>query len=257
MNNFLLQPYRTESGLAGGMRQPADAVRASMPTLPAQAACLIVDAREYAAGGFGIRLLMESHLEAVIDGLILAAYACGAELGYIFVSGRYPLIWRNLQTIIRERREMGMLGTRIFGTKFNFDMEARLDVMGEGSDALLLSQLAGRLLPPSTQPADRGMAIVSVVEVIRLAQGWAAAKPPQMSETRLVAVSGATEHPGLYEIAAVGELKEVFTAVGVDADCVVQIEGAGPCYSVAEVVSGEMKLPQTNPLNLVVVEKPV
>jgi NADH:ubiquinone oxidoreductase subunit F (NADH-binding) len=248
MSDFLLRPYKTESALAHGMRQSAETVRASAALLPAAAEVLIVDGREYGEGAFALRTLMEAHLDAVLDGLILAGYATGAAIGYVFVSGRYPLIWRNLQTIIRDRREMGMLGARLFGTRFSFDIEARIDILGPGERGLLLSQLAGKLLPDNSE-GFAGTVVMRLQDVIRLAQGWADGAPDTIPAPRLVAVSGAVDTPGVFEWAEGASLAGLIGQAGGDPDGTVRIGGSEEILSVAALDS---TAPSDDPLNLIV-----
>ncbi len=74
-------------------------------------------------GAFMDRSIMESDPHEVIEGLIIAGYAVGANLGYIYVRAEYPLAVKRLETALSQAREKGLLGNRILGSDFSFDIQ--------------------------------------------------------------------------------------------------------------------------------------
>jgi NADP-reducing hydrogenase subunit HndC len=93
-------------------------------------------------GAFMDRTLMEGDPHAVLEGMIIGAYAIGSSEGYIYVRAEYPLAVKTLQRAILSAREAGLLGKNILGTDFSFDIKLNLGggafVCGE-STALMAS----------------------------------------------------------------------------------------------------------------------
>ena len=93
-------------------------------------------------GAFMDRTLMEGDPHAVLEGMIIGAYALGSQQGYIYVRLEYPLAVRHLLVAIEQARTLGLLGQNILGTGFNFDIQinrgAGAFVCGE-STALMAS----------------------------------------------------------------------------------------------------------------------
>jgi NADH-quinone oxidoreductase subunit F len=73
-------------------------------------------------GAFMDRSIMEGNPHSVIEGMIIGAYAIGSENGYIYVRNEYPLAIEHLKTAISQAREMGLLGHKILGSSFSFDI---------------------------------------------------------------------------------------------------------------------------------------
>lgn len=73
-------------------------------------------------GAFMDRSIMEGNPHSVIEGMLIGAYAIGSEHGYIYVRNEYPLAIEHLKTAISHAREMGLLGQKILGSSFSFDI---------------------------------------------------------------------------------------------------------------------------------------
>ena len=105
-------------------------------------------------GAFMDRSIMEGNPHSVIEGMMIAAIAVGAQKGYIYVRAEYPLAVERLQTAIDQAREVGLLGENILGTEFSFDIRinrgAGAFVCGEGS--ALTASIEGNRGMPRTKP---------------------------------------------------------------------------------------------------------
>ncbi|MFH1687009.1 MAG: NADH-ubiquinone oxidoreductase-F iron-sulfur binding region domain-containing protein [bacterium] len=101
-------------------------------------------------GAFMDRAIMEGDPHSVIEGMIIAAYAVGAEQGHIYVREEYPLAVVNLQKGIEQARGLGLLGDNIFGSDFSFDIKISRGggafVCGESS--ALMRSVAGEVGEP-------------------------------------------------------------------------------------------------------------
>jgi NADH-quinone oxidoreductase subunit F len=101
-------------------------------------------------GAFMDRAIMEGDPHSVIEGMIIAAFAVGAETGYVYVREEYPLAVINLQKGIEQAHELGLLGENIFDSDFSFDIHVSRGggafVCGESS--ALMRSVAGEVGEP-------------------------------------------------------------------------------------------------------------
>jgi len=114
---------------------------------------VICNADEGDPGAYMDRSILEGNPHAVIEGMIIGAYAIGAHEGYVYVRKEYPLAVENLSKAIADAREYGILGESVLGTDFGFDIKISKGggafVCGE-STALMLS-LEGKIGEPRTK----------------------------------------------------------------------------------------------------------
>ena len=108
------------------------------------------------------RSILEGDPHCVLEAMMIAGYAIGANKGYIYVRAEYPIAVHRFQTAIDQAREYGILGKNIFGTDFEFDLEVRLGAGAFvcGEETALLESIEGksgrpRLKPPF--PANSGL----------------------------------------------------------------------------------------------------
>jgi NADH-quinone oxidoreductase subunit F len=113
-------------------------------------------------GAFMDRSTLEGDPHSVLEGMLIGAYAIGADEGYIYVRAEYPLAVQRLRNAIRLAREYGFLGKNILGTNFSFDINivegAGAFVCGE--ETALMSSIEGKRGMPRTRPpypATRGL----------------------------------------------------------------------------------------------------
>jgi NADH-quinone oxidoreductase subunit F len=178
---------------------------------------LICNADESEPGTFKDRVLMERFPHRLLEGMALAAYAIGAEHGYLFIRGEYPLAERVMREAIVEAEARGLLGARIMGSEFSFRVEIRRGAGAYicGEETALFEAIEGRrgfprIKPP--YPTTHGLfgkpTVVNNVETLSavpaiIANGaaWFAALGTDKSRgTKLVSVSGHVTRPGVYEI---------------------------------------------------------
>ncbi|MDZ4279043.1 MAG: NADH-ubiquinone oxidoreductase-F iron-sulfur binding region domain-containing protein, partial [Dehalococcoidia bacterium] len=123
---------------------------------------LICNADEGDPGAFVNRILMESDPQSVIEGMLIAAYATGADFGFVYIRDEYPLCVERMQRAVDQARERGLVGDDVLGSGLAFDLEvwrgAGSYVCGEESGLLAsLDDERGmpRIRPP--YPADAGV----------------------------------------------------------------------------------------------------
>ncbi|MCS6804278.1 MAG: NADH-quinone oxidoreductase subunit NuoF [Acidobacteriota bacterium] len=177
---------------------------------------LVVNADESEPGTFKDRPIMEKDPHALLEGMMIAAYAISSHLAFIYIRGEYWYLKERLEQAIEEARARGYVGKNILGTGFDCDVivhpGAGAYICGE--ETALLESLEGkrgypRIKPPF--PALVGLygcptvvnnveTIASVPPIIVNGGDWFRRLGTEKSGgTRLFAVSGHVERPGVYE----------------------------------------------------------
>ena len=115
---------------------------------------VICNADESEPGTFKDRLILEGDPHSIIEALALAAYAVGADEGYIYIRGEYTLAQERFKLAVLQAREMGFLGQNIFGTAFNFDLHIHSGAGAYicGEETALLESIEGKRGQPRTRP---------------------------------------------------------------------------------------------------------
>ncbi|AKL97004.1 NAD(P)-dependent iron-only hydrogenase diaphorase component flavoprotein NuoF [Clostridium aceticum] len=182
-------------------------------------------------GAFMDRSVLEGDPHVIIEAMAIAAYAVGADLGYVYIRAEYPIAVRRLQIAINQAREKGLLGKNIFGTDFNFDMEIRLGAGAFvcGEETALLNSVEGRRGMPKPRPpfpAIKGVwgkptllnnveTYANIPQIILKGADWFAGIGTERSKgTKVFALGGKIENTGLLEIPMGTTLREVIYEVG-------------------------------------------
>ncbi len=105
-------------------------------------------------GAFMDRSILEGDPHALIEAMAIAAYAIGADEGYVYVRAEYPIAVNRLQIAIDQAKEYGLLGNDIFGTGFNFDLSIRLGAGAFvcGEETALMTSIEGNRGEPRPRP---------------------------------------------------------------------------------------------------------
>jgi NADH-quinone oxidoreductase subunit F len=121
---------------------------------PGDTKYVIVNCDEGDPGAYMDRSLMEGNPFAVLEGLLIGAYAIGAHEGYVYVRQEYPLAVDNLSVAMKQAEEYGLLGKNILGSGFDFTVKvhrgAGAFVCGE--ETSLLASLEGKAGEPNPRP---------------------------------------------------------------------------------------------------------
>ena len=146
----------TRSGLRGrgGAGYPTGLKWGMVAKSQGQHKYVVCNADEGDPGAFMDRSVLESDPHRVLEGMAIAAYAVGAEQGYIYVRGEYPLAIHRLETGIRQARRLGLLGTQIFESPFNFRVDLRIGAGAFvcGEETALIASIEGRRGTPRPRP---------------------------------------------------------------------------------------------------------
>ena len=105
-------------------------------------------------GAFMDRSVLEGDPHALVEAMAIAAYAIGANHGFVYVRAEYPIAVHRLQIAINQAREYGLLGKNIFDTGFDFDMEIRLGAGAFvcGEETALMTSIEGKRGEPRPRP---------------------------------------------------------------------------------------------------------
>jgi NADH:ubiquinone oxidoreductase subunit F (NADH-binding)/NAD-dependent dihydropyrimidine dehydrogenase PreA subunit len=115
---------------------------------------LICNADEGDPGAFMNRLLIESDPHAVLEGMLIAAYAIGATQGYIYIRAEYPLAIVRLENALKQMAECGLIGKNILGSGFSFEIKIKegAGAFVCGEETSLINSIEGKRGMPRTRP---------------------------------------------------------------------------------------------------------
>jgi NADH:ubiquinone oxidoreductase subunit F (NADH-binding)/(2Fe-2S) ferredoxin len=192
---------------------------------------IICNADEGDPGAFMNRAVLEGDPHSVLEGMIIAAYAIGAQQGYIYCRAEYPIAVRTLEIAIKQAREYGLLGEHIFGTDFSFDLEVRQGAGAFvcGEETALIASIEGKRGEPRPRPpfpSVRGLfgkptsinnveSYANVPQIILKGPQWFASMGTEKSKgTKTFALAGDVKKTGLIEVPFGITLREIIYDVG-------------------------------------------
>ncbi|MEM2610364.1 MAG: NuoF family protein [Candidatus Bathyarchaeia archaeon] len=182
-------------------------------------------------GVFANRTLAEADPHAIIEGMTIAAYAVGAEKGYIYVRAEYPLAVQTLKEALKQAKSMNLIGNNILETQFSFDIELRLGAGAfvAGEETGILASIEGRRAMPRPRPpypATSGLwgkptliqnveTLANVPLIILNGGSWfAKIGTPKCTGTKCFSLTGKVNNPGLIEVPMGITLREVVFEIG-------------------------------------------
>jgi NADP-reducing hydrogenase subunit HndC len=192
---------------------------------------LVCNADEGDPGAFMNRSVLEGDPHSVLEGMIIAAYAIGANRGYIYCRAEYPIAVRTLNIAIEQARSYGLLGEHIFGTDFSFDLEVRKGAGAFvcGEETALIASIEGKRGEPRPRPpfpSVKGLfgkptninnveTYANVPQIILRGAGWFASMGTEKSKgTKTFALAGDVKKTGLIEVPFGITLREIVYDVG-------------------------------------------
>ncbi|MCW4006663.1 MAG: SLBB domain-containing protein [Candidatus Bathyarchaeota archaeon] len=182
-------------------------------------------------GVFANRTLAEADPHAIIEGLLIAAYAIGAEKGYIYIRAEYPLAIQTLQKAITQARSMSLLGDNVLETGFKFDVEMRFGAGAfvAGEETAILASVEGRRAMPRPRPpypANSGLwgqptliqnveTLANIPLIIQNGGAWfSRIGTPTCAGTKCFSLTGNINNPGLIEVPMGITLREIVFDIG-------------------------------------------
>jgi NADH:ubiquinone oxidoreductase subunit F (NADH-binding)/(2Fe-2S) ferredoxin/Pyruvate/2-oxoacid:ferredoxin oxidoreductase delta subunit len=192
---------------------------------------LICNADEGDPGAFMDRAVLEGDPHAVLEGMIIAAYAIGTETGYIYVRAEYPIAVEHLRIAVRQAEELGLLGENILGSGINFRINIKegAGAFVCGEETALMASIEGRRGMPRPRPpfpANSGLwgkptninnveTFANISPIILRGADWYASIGTERSKgTKLFALAGKVNNTGLVEVPMGVSLREVVFDIG-------------------------------------------
>lgn len=192
---------------------------------------LICNGDEGDPGAFMDRSLLEGDPHRVLEGMMISAYAIGAEKGFFYIRAEYPLAIKRILQAIEQAKEMSLLGENIFGTDFSFDLEVRSGAGAFvcGEETALIASIEGKRGEPNPKPpypSDYGLwgmpTVVNNVETLAnlptiflKGADWFASFGTEKSKgTKVFALTGDVVNTGLVEVPMGISLRELINDVG-------------------------------------------
>ncbi len=192
---------------------------------------IVCNADEGDPGAFMDRAVMEGDPHAVLEGMLIGAYAIGASEGYVYIRAEYPLAIKRLVVALKQMEECGLLGDNILGSGFNFHIKikegAGAFVCGEET-ALMASIEGNRGMPRSRPPfpAQSGLwgkptninnveTWANVSAILQKSASWFASYGTEKSKgTKTFSLVGKVVRTGLIEVPMGITLREIIYGIG-------------------------------------------
>ena len=222
-----------KSGLRGrgGAGYPTGLKWATVAKTASPQKYVICNADEGDPGAFMDRSVLESDPHSVLEGMAIAAYAVGANQGFVYVRAEYPLAISRLQTAIKQAKQQGLLGSGIFESPFNFNIDLRIGAGAFvcGEETALMASVEGKRGAPRPRPpfpAESGLwasptlinnveTFANVAPIIRKGADWFAAIGTEKSKgTKVFALAGKITNTGLIEVPMGTPLRKIVETMG-------------------------------------------
>jgi bidirectional [NiFe] hydrogenase diaphorase subunit len=223
----------TKSGLRGrgGAGFPTGLKWGTVAKSPGAKKYVICNADEGDPGAFMDRSVLESDPHSVLEGMAIAAYAVGADQGYLYVRAEYPLAIARLQLAIKQAKQMSLLGAGIFESPFNFNVEIRIGAGAFvcGEETALMMSVEGKRGTPRPRPpfpAESGLfgcptllnnveTFANVPAIYRNGAEWFAGIGTEKSKgTKVFALAGKIKNTGLIEVPMGTPLRTIVEEMG-------------------------------------------
>ena len=187
---------------------------------------VICNADESEPGTFKDRVVLEGDTHAIIEAMAIAAYAVGADEGYIYIRGEYQLAIERVETAIKQAKEFGLLGENIFGSDFSFKIHVHAGAGAYicGEETALIESIEGKRGEPRSRPpypTTNGLwgkptlvnnveTLANIPAIIRNGAEWyRALGTPSSPGTKVFTVLGNVNVTGLIEVPMGITLREV------------------------------------------------
>ena len=222
-----------KSGLRGrgGAGYPTGLKWQTVQKAPGDRKYVVANGDEGDPGAYMDRTTMESDPHRVLEGMAIAGYAVGADQGYVYVRGEYPLAAKRLEKAIKQAERGGLLGNRVMDSPFNFRIDIRMGAGAFvcGEETALMQSIMGRRGQPVTRPpypAQKGLweapTLINNVEtlgnipmIINKGAEWYAGMGTEKSKgTKIFALAGKTVNTGLIEVPIGITLREIVYDIG-------------------------------------------
>jgi NADP-reducing hydrogenase subunit HndC len=187
---------------------------------------VICNADESEPGTFKDRVVLEGDPHSIIEAMLIAGYAVGASVGYIYVRGEYALAQARLVQAIEQAKAMGLLGEHIFGSDFSFELHVHAGAGAYicGEETALIESIEGKRGEPRSRPpypTTNGLwnkptlvnnveTLANITAIIRNGAAWYRSfGTPSSPGTKVYTIMGNVNVTGLIEVPMGITLREV------------------------------------------------
>jgi NADH:ubiquinone oxidoreductase subunit F (NADH-binding)/(2Fe-2S) ferredoxin/Pyruvate/2-oxoacid:ferredoxin oxidoreductase delta subunit len=222
-----------KSGLRGrgGAGFPTGVKWETCRKVPSDQKYIICNADEGDPGAFMDRAVLEGNPHAVVEGMIVGAYAIGADKGYVYIRAEYPLAVERLTQAIKDARSRNFLGKNILGTGFDFDIKLKLGAGAFvcGEETALIASIEGQRGMPRPKPPfpvfsglwgkptviNNVETLANIPYIINRGADWFASYGTEKSKgTKVFALTGKSRNTGLIEVPMGITLREIIYEIG-------------------------------------------
>ena len=192
---------------------------------------VICNADEGDPGAFMDRSIIESNPHAIIEAMAICGYAIGANKGFVYLRAEYPLAGERLQKAIDDATARGLLGEKIFGTDFSFELEIKYGAGAFvcGEETALMRSIEGNRGEPTLKPpypATKGLygcptvinnveTLANVAQIINNGAEWYnQIGTPDSKGTKVFALTGKINNSGLIELPMGTTIREIIYEIG-------------------------------------------
>ena len=217
---------RGGGGFSTGMKWE---LAAKVPTVDEK--FIICNGDEGDPGAYMDRSILEGDPHAVIEGMMIAAYAIGATDGWFYVRAEYPLAVERLEKAIKACKKNRLLGNNIMGTDFCFNVDIRLGAGAFvcGEETALIHSIEGARGTPRPRPpypTNKGLwekpscvnnveTLANVSKILLKGADWFASFGTETSKgTKVFALTGQVEHSGLIEVPMGTTINQIVNEIG-------------------------------------------
>ncbi len=222
-----------KSGLRGrgGAGFPTGLKWSNTRSNPGDLKYIVCNGDEGDPGAYMDRSILEADPHAVLEGMIIAGFAVGAESGWFYIRVEYPLAVSRLEKAIKAAKKRGLLGENILGSGFSFDCEIRLGAGAFvcGEETALIASIEGKRGTPRPRPpypSEKGLwekptcvnnveTLANVPHIIRNGSAWFSSMGTETSKgTKVFALTGKTVNTGLIEVPMGTEIRTIIEEIG-------------------------------------------
>jgi NADH:ubiquinone oxidoreductase subunit F (NADH-binding)/(2Fe-2S) ferredoxin len=215
----------------GGAGFPSGVKWEACRKAPGDTKYIVCNADEGDPGAFMDRSIIEGNPHSVIEGMMIAAYAIGSSLGYVYIRAEYPAAVERLKLAMKQAHEAGYLGKNLLGSNFSFDVRIKLGAGAFvcGEETALIASIEGERGMPRAKPpfpVHKGLwgnpTVINNVEtlsnipyIVRNGSSWYSAIGTEKSKgTKVFALTGKVKNTGLIEVPMGIRLGEIIYDIG-------------------------------------------
>jgi NADH:ubiquinone oxidoreductase subunit F (NADH-binding)/(2Fe-2S) ferredoxin len=192
---------------------------------------IVCNADEGDPGAFMDRSIIEGDPHAIIEGILIGAYAIGAQKGFAYIRAEYPLAIERFNAALDQARAAGLLGKNILSSGFDFDIEVRIGAGAFvcGEETALMASIEGNRGEPKQKPPfpfQKGLfqkptiinnveTLANIAPIILNGSAWYAGFGTEKSKgTKVFALAGDINNTGLVEVPIGMKLSDIVYKIG-------------------------------------------